>query len=754
MARTKLIQNSFNAGEWSPLLDGRTDLQKYGSAAKTLLNLICYKHGGIYRRPGTRFVAEVGDSTHPARLIPFQFSSDQAYVLEFSQSNIRFYKGNSRVESPPGTPVEIANPYDYTDDFFQINYAQSADVLFLTHASGIHPPYQLSRFSDTSWTIAPIAFTGGPWLDERSDISFTPDATTGAVNIVASGPFFDPGHDGALLRLNFGTDYGYVLLNSIVDSTHASGTVVVDFTASGSPSTVFQEGAWSPFRGFPRTVSLFQQRTWWGGSVAQPDTFWGSQVADYLNMDPGTGLDNEAINFTLASSRVNTARWIAPSRGLLVGTEGQEWIVSGGSDTSAPITPANPNVASETTHGSSTVSPLPVHNAILFLQRAGRRIREFSYQFVSDSYTAPDLTIFADHITLGGIKQMDYQQERDSIIWAIRGDGALIGLTYEKDQQVAAWHRQYTGPNGDLSDGQFESVACIPEPFNDGDRTWVIVNRLIHVVKTILDWAGDVEVNGITHHFETTILFHVPAHGMSPGDSIVIDGVVPSEYNMMATVNSVIDANHFNVIFIGSTTNPVSPILSGSGGIVRKTVGNKRYVEYLDNYQGYYGRLNVDCGLTYNGAGTDTIGGLDHLEGQVVDILGDGAVYPQQVVTNGHVVGLSPGVTSAEVGLHYDSEVETMRPEGGDDSGSAQGSRKRFNRLIARFDSSIGFTINGEREEFRSAADPMDQHVPLFTGDKIVTNEGWDTDGRVIIRQDQPLPFNLLLLAGEINVGD
>src|SRR6266550_3105482 len=746
MARVRVIQNSLNCGEWSPLLEGRSDLAKYHSAAKTVENLICAKFGGVSRRPGTHFVAEVKASANKTRLIPFIFSTVQAYVIELGNLYMRFYRNNGRVENPPGVPVELGSPnVPYTQNFlFDIHFAQSADTLYLAHA--LYPPRKLTRTSDISWTCVAIDFQDGPYLPEMTDLTITPSAVTGAgITLTASSAVFQAGHVGSIWRLKHGTTWGYAKVTAFTNSTHVTATVVKDFGAA-TPSLAYREGAWSTVRGFPGSVTLFQQRSWWGCTANNPDTIWGSQTSEYENMDPGTALDDEAVTFTLASNKVNAIRWIAPSRALLVGTTGQEWNISGG-DPTVPITPANPNARAETTHGSNLVSPIQVHNAILFLQKSGNRLREYTYDFPTDSYSAPDMTLLCEHVTKGGIVQMDYQQERDSVIWLVRADGTLVGITYERQQDVVAAHRHITGTIGDLSDGNFESVAVIPHPTVDEDQTWVIVKRrFLAAPKSITSWSS-VPFGG-----DTFVTFIVPGHGFVNGQSIVISGLPVSVFNGTHVVSLAIDANSFKILYGLSGYTPTS----GTTGFVVDAAGptTKRYVEYLDTQGGFYGNLETDAALTYSGVAVATLSGLTHLEGQIVDILGNGAVYPQQAVVSGQVTGLSPMVTQAEVGLHFDSKLLTMRPEAGGDAGTAQGGLKRWNSITVRLNESIGVTINGDRVEFRRSGDPMDSPVPLSSLECRVSNLGWDRDGRIEVKQDQPLPLNVLAIIGTLSTNE
>lgn len=913
MARVRVIQNAFNAGEFSPLMEGRSDLQKYANAAKTIENFTCFKHGGITRRAGTRFINEVKDSTKRVRLIPFEFSTIQSYILEFGDLYIRIYRDGARVESPPGTAVEVVTPY-LQAEVFDIHFTQSADVLYLAHSG--HPPQKLSRTSDTTWTLTPINFLDGPYLPEVTTSTITPSGTTGSVTLTASISIFQAGHVGSVWRIKQGTTWGYAKVTAFTSGTAVTATVVTNF-ASTAASDSYREGAFSDVRGYPGAVTLFQQRSWWASTPNNPDTVWGSQSSEYENFSPGTALDSEAITFTLASNKVNAIRWLVPSRLLLVGTTGQEWRVSGGADTD-PIVPASTNARAETTYGSNLVSPLQLQSAALFLQRSGNRLRELTYNFYTDSYNAPDLTIFSEHITLGGILQMDYQQEKDSIVWCIRADGTLVGMTYEKAQDVVAWHRQVTK-------GQFESVAVIPNPTSERDQVWLVVNRTIGGVSkryieyldnesgyygnlgmdcaltyapaatvnivsiavsrvfgpiaggtpevrrptaftnpppalapalagtnpanaidgdtstfsevkavathtpfspfstatewntwaaastaytslilavicngnlsrtgdqgsneatlqytldggtswlTFTDISGtDPETTPVTGPFSATIpfatvlanikvralaqasgdairgvqafldiydisttgtiggtstnynvaTFYAPAHGLVAGNVFTASGISPAYFDGSLTVDTVISADYFTVRF-----PPDASPLSGTGG---SFVGP-------------------------GGSGpTATLSGLDHLEGQMVDILGDGRVYPSQIVTGGAVTGLSPIVTRAEVGLHFDSTVLTMRPEGGSRAGTAQGALKRFSNVTARLVNSIGANVAGDQQRYPKNTDAIGAFVPE-TKDFRKTNLGWDRDGRITVTQNQPLPLTITALIGELEVED
>ena len=161
MARVAAQLTNFTAGELSPRLDGRNDLAKYSAGCATVENMVIYPHGAAARRPGTQFVASVKTPAAKTRLIPFEFSTEQTYILEFGNQYIRFYRNNGQIESS-GSAYEISTPY-LTAELFDIKFAQSADVMYITHPN--HQTRKLSRTGHTSWTLAAVEFTNGPFLD-------------------------------------------------------------------------------------------------------------------------------------------------------------------------------------------------------------------------------------------------------------------------------------------------------------------------------------------------------------------------------------------------------------------------------------------------------------------------------------------------------------------------------------------------------------------------------------------------------------
>ena len=470
MPRTTLALTSFVSGEFSAKMDGRSDFDKYSSGTKTLENFLIHPQGAATRRVGTQFIAEVKDSSKKTRLIPFEFSTTQTYILEFGDQYIRFYKDKGQILSG-GSAYEISTPY-LEAELFDIKFAQSADVMYIVHPN--HETNKLSRTGHTSWSLDEVVFTDGPYLAPNTTaITLTPSATSGSgITITASTNAFVSTDVNRLVSFS----NGYARITAFNSATNVTADVEDDFDNT-TATTDWKLGAFSDTTGHPSCVSFFEQRLVFAGTISEPQTLYFSKAGDYENMTAGTNADDDMV-YTIASNQVNAIRYMKAVRTLVVGTTGGEFTVSA-DGTDAAVTPTNVTIKRQSSFGAANVDAIPAGNAILFLQKAKRKIRELQYNFDSDGYQAADLTILNDTVTKSGINEMVFQQEPDSIIWCVRDDGVLAGLTYQRSENVVAWHRHIFGGSFGSGNAVCETAATISGTLTE-DELWVIVKRTIN----------------------------------------------------------------------------------------------------------------------------------------------------------------------------------------------------------------------------------------------------------------------------------
>jgi len=674
------------------------------------------------------------------------------------------------------TPYEIETPY-LTADLFELKFEQSADVLYITHPD--YEPRKLSRNSDVDWTMPVYGAENGPFRDQNTDEAdtITASATTGSITLTATGctPFLEggtAGHEpggsaatsksqtGALFRLTHpvdtleyseklednytnsqventswldcgtvykgttwylttlgtwtgvleiqrnytvgaahgasgwekvfayaSTDDRNVSTNSTEDEAAASYRAIltesgdaaevckvyfrtnqtdhdgiIQITGVASPTSAtatvlttlgstnathkWSEGSWSNYRGWPRTVTFFEDRLTFGGNISQPDTIWASVTADYENMTEGAD-DDSALLFTLSSREVNIINWLVGKNKILIGTSGAEWTLAGSSD--EPLTPSNVKAEQHSTYGSADLQSTLANESVLFFQRGAEKMRELAYNWELDSYVAPEMTILVPEITGEGITDTAYQQTPNPILWCVKENGEIAIFVYERKEQITSWSTQIT-------DGDFESVAVISGDAED--QVWISVERVI-------------------------------------------------------------------------------------GG------NTKRYIEYFserdfgtDLDDAFY----VDCGITYDSTATTTITGLDHLEGETVAVLGDGAILDNETVASGQIT--IDESSTVQAGLLYEAKLRTMPLSWIAEGMTIQGRIKRINQVIARYYNSGDFNVG------RSATIGETISISGMDTDEqpITFPAGYDRPGYVYVYQNSAEPLTLLALMVEFMI--
>jgi hypothetical protein len=211
---------------------------------------------------------------------------------------------------------------------------------------------------------------------------------------------------------------------------------------------VWRKGAFSASRGYPRTVCFHDQRLWFAGTETEPMRIWGSQTDDFYTFLTGT-LETSGIDVTLAATQANDIQWITSfKRTMVIGTTGEEWTMDSGEQDGA-LSPSNLRLRRWSRYGSSHHQPILAGDGLLWLTR-DNRLREFAYVFEKDGYSAPEMTLLAEHmLNRSPVVQMAYSQSPDPIVWFVHEDGTWSGFTYDRENNVTAWHRHSSGQNYD-----------------------------------------------------------------------------------------------------------------------------------------------------------------------------------------------------------------------------------------------------------------------------------------------------------------
>ena len=818
------------SGEISPLLQGRFDLIRYNNAANILKNWIILNSGGVTRRPGTKFVGSVKDSSKSTRLIEFSFSVSQTYIIEMGDLYMRFYTNNARLvesdvvitDASKTNPVLVTagshgysdgdwvtifevvgmtelngktfvvfdkNPNDfklkdidgdtvdgtgfttyvsdgvsnkvvdlttpYTESqLFDVQFAQTADIMYLVHPS--HAPRELVRTSATVFTISVSAIIGGPFLIiNTTTLTVTPSADTGAgITLTASAALWNANHVGAFWKIGA----GYVKITAFTNPTTVTADVQLkqDGTAgdlgSGPASTVnWSEGSFSNDQGFPSAVSLHEQRLVYAATIKKIQTFYGSFIrvfTDFFQLDT----DSDSYQFEIATEQVNAIRWLSSgAKALQIGTSGGTFSASSGS-TNIPITASSIVVQRDTTYGVARILPKRIGNFVYYIQRNLKTVRELGFDFDIDSQRALDMTLLADHMAgelPDTVKFVDmaYQQSPHNVLWLTRGDGRVGTLTRQLPQEVIGWARQEFGGvfNGGIA--QAESVATIPGLTGD-DQTWLIIKRTINsttrrYVEFVMpeDFSKQDDAffvdSGLSLNSPITItaatvanpvVITAAAHGFSNGDQVKIVGVVGmTELNDRFYLVAAKTTNNFQITDTGGTA------INGSAFTTYITGGEVRLM-------------------------ATTIEGLDHLEGETVKILADGATRPDATVSSGAIT-LASKAAKVHIGLGYNSDIDTLRMVDGSATGTGFAKDRRIYIATILFYKSLGgkYGKDGNLLQIftRSAADKLDQPPPLISETKRLTNvAGWDRKGQFFYRQDQPLPTTILAITLQSEVND
>jgi hypothetical protein len=796
-----VIQASFTAGELAPSLQGRVDFNKYYAGAKTVRNFIVRQSGGLTNRPGTRLTGETKFSAaKKSRMIPFQFSPTQTYILEFGDFYMRVISNGGYVLDVGGNQVEFMTIYPESD-LAEIKCVQSNDVITLTHPS--YPPQQISRLSHTSWTLGAFNNVNGPFLDTNVDKTLTihTDGVLGPVNVIADLDIFTPDMAGLMLYIEQNPDYGIakweVQTPVSINTKVRAGANYYQAVTSGTTGTVrpdHLEG--SAYDGSPGVgwqylhsgtgivlITGFTDARHIQGTVMNrlPDSL---VTANYTKPIQGAVVNGTVVvvqcnghGFTVGSSvtisgivgmtdlngtwNIDLLSTFFDANHFVVSLSTAQVYISGGTVVMSAYAMPAYKWALEAWGGSSgypaTVSYFQQRE--IFAASAGKP--QTWWMSTSGGYldfgkSVPLLDTDALNYTLASRQLEEIRHAVDltklllftcSGIWIVSGnsDGVILPGAINVKRQV--------------QDG-----ASHTAPLVIGSEALFITEKQNQIKAVGYNWQKDSylgqDLTVMSNHLFEGHQVTSWAYQKTPfstvwavrDDGILLSMAYLPEQEVVGWSWHDTDGFYEDVVCVseGLEDAVYVQVLRTINGVPRRFIERFANRKTLDIKDAFF----VDCGLSYQGAPAAVFSGLDHLEGKLVSILADGIVESQQIVAGGQVA-LSRAYSTVHVGLPYLSDIETLDM-------SVPGSdllikQKIVHQVTALLQETVMLLAGPDfvrlnlqrqnRDFYGAPVDMVTDQVQL----RIPTS--WSRGGNVCIRQEDPLPITVLALVPEVTAG-
>ena len=493
MTRIVQFQTNFSVGELDPLLRARTDLAQYQNALETAENVTIQPQGGARRRPGLEFVYNFGSSFTKFKLIPFEYSVDDSYLLVVVVGRIYIFKNGvlqQNINSSGNDYLAVAAITSGVID--ELNYIQAVDTLILVHQS--LEPQRLLRNTDTSWTVGTLTLSNAPryafTLATTVGSSYNtgtphdhlePSGIEGNITLTAKYSGSNANVFGASAASYIGqyinvTPFGRLRIVRRVSAAQLECFAEVPlFNTNNIDDADWEyesgyEDTWSNTRGWPRSAAFHEGRLYFGGTTTRPNTVWGSKVIQFFDFDVGTGLDDESVEATINTNQLNVITHLNPGPDLQIFTTAGEFVVAQlGNE---PVTPTNFLVKPQSRIGSRPGVPIEdLKGSTIFVQRQGKSLMAFQFQDSTSSYGANNLSVFSSHLLKApvdmSIRRATSTDETDRLFLVNGDDGSMTVYSILQDQNVVA-------PSKFTTDGDFIAIA------NEIAETFTVVKRTVN----------------------------------------------------------------------------------------------------------------------------------------------------------------------------------------------------------------------------------------------------------------------------------
>lgn len=769
MVKASPIKTAFNAGEYSPLMEGHINLERFPDSARLLQNLIALKQGPAVRRGGTRFVKEVRNSAHNTALIPFEFNVTQAYQIEAGDNYFRFYANNAVITSTAQNITGISQTDPAVVTYSGSDTYANGDEVYITGVVGMtevnNKFYRVANVNAGANTFE-ITDTDGNDIDATGYTAWSSGGTVAEVYQVASPYGEDELFDSDGLPI-----YQYAQSADVLYIAHGDyNTRAVTRTANAAWTVTdmeFVDGPYLPENDTAVTMTLSGTSGSVNVTLSAASAVNGGQ--GWLATDVGRLIrfKDPANNWTWLQITARTSDVIA------VATIKGENASAGTATTSWRL-----GVYSETT-GYPKVITFFQDRVLLAgcddypdrydLTRTGG-YSNTQFQFAP---TDRDGTVTDDAAITGTLQS----GQVNAIRWAGTDDRGLVLGTAKKEWIVRpSTSNEVLTPENAKAD-PFSSIGSAPVQPIQAESGTIFVQRARRRLHDIVysferDQLKPRDITIASEHITRTGVAEVKFQ-QEPINVIWARRTDGTLVGMTYYPDEAVFAAHRHALGGSGLVKSISVIPAPDGSrdelwlIVQRTIDGvtRKYIEYMTRYYeddiAKEDAFHVDCGLTYDGAATATVTGLEHLEGSTVKVMVDGKSHPDLTVTNGAIT-LANGREGEviNVGLGNTWAFYSQRMEAGARDGTAQGKTKRITGFVVRLLHTLGLyygpnsTVMDEYD-FNQGAE-YDEDLPLFSGDAEFLRWpfGYETDASIYLSHDGVFPAALLCIMPQLVTQD
>lgn len=787
------VTSNFVGGEVSELLNARIDLPVYPKSLQIAENFVILPQGAGTFRGGAQLIKNTR-LNRKAWYIPFQFSDSQSYLIECTALKARFYTEDGVVlltatniggitNASPGVVTSVAHGYSNGDEIYidEVEGMTELNGRFFLVANVTADTYTLTEIDGTSVGTAGYGvYSGGGTAAEVYEIT-------------------TPFTEALLPTLQYcqSADTMYFASRSLkprklVRTSHtnwavSTPTLTADpFGADGSADC-------------PGAVALIDSgRLIFASTADGPETVWGSMAPDpatgatrFENFAVGTD-DDDAFVFTLAAlqGKVDAIQWITSTNKVIVlGCFGSVRTLYGATFTT-PITPTSVTAKSINSLGAARITPVVNGDAVYYVQRGAKVLRSFEYDFTADQYVTTNKNLISQHLTAPGdyIQTVQQLTPAADIVWAVRDDGVLLGLTYHQDEGISGWHRHYLA--GDYRDETTKGLTPTAKVLHcgvlpresGGDQLWLVVEREINskTVRTIeliadapafprrIDfYTGDEDADRDNFHnalwetqkqavhLDMAVTYDGSASGAADSISLTPTGTTGTITLTSAVITGTVlvpvvtPTNYFIDSMVGKEIWKKYDGMGGGGGratITEVIDARTATVEVLQDFDSTEAMREGQWYLT-----TDEVSGLTHLEGLTVQVVADGGTHNDCTVQDGAIT-LDYQASVVHAGLKYTGRMTTMNQDPGGITGPAEAKSRSVYRCMIDLLNTLGLKFGTniydlvQLDERNATDDLLDRAPHLISGTARVDIQDTPSDTEKVLHfvQDTPLPATLL----------